>query len=307
MRIKKNILLLHINFSKLKEVFMKRILFFICCLTISTMMFAQSEISELFPTLAGLERTSFHYYPDDCKGNFSTLTAPTKVDTVINDKNYLLFDDFLLCEEDNKVFIYSFVYNKDFVLYDYTLEVGDSLQYLSIDECYISKSHYTPVADYLGYASIDENGDCFVENKIPMTKIGVKEVSTVTLLDGKEYKKWGFNNGFEYIEGIGCVSSGNYFDLIIPLAVPTCRFENNLVCISKNGQLLYSEEKEKQKRFWVACKCLSAGAENPETNIEVITAPTQTIQKIIHNGQLYIIRDGKTYNVMGVEVENVDF
>ena len=286
---------------------MKRILFLICCLTISTMMFAQSEISELFPTLAGLERTSFHYYPDDCNGNFSTLTAPTKVDTVINDKNYLLFDDFLLREEDNKVFIYSFVYNKDFVLYDYTLEVGDSLQCLSIDECYNYKNPYTPVADYLGYASIDENGDCFVENKIPMKKIGVKEVSTVTLLDGKEYKKWVFNNGFEYIEDIGCVSSGNYFDLIIPLAVPTCRFENNLVCISKNGQLLYSEEKEKQKRFGVACKCLSAGAENPETNIETITTPTPTTQKIIHNGQLYIIRDGKTYNVMGVEVENIDF
>ena len=112
---------------------------------------------------------------------------------------------------------------------------------------------------------------------------------------------------FEYIEGIGCVSSGNYFNLITPLAVPTCRFENNLVCISKNGQLLYSEEKEKQKRFGVACKCLSASAENPETDIEVITAPTQTIQKIIRDGQLYIIKDGKMYNVMGVEVDNVDF
>ena len=68
-------------------------------------MFSQNEISELFPTLAGLERTSFLYYPDDCNGNFSTLTAPSKVDTIINDKYYLLFDDFLLREEDNKVFI----------------------------------------------------------------------------------------------------------------------------------------------------------------------------------------------------------
>ena len=71
----------------------------------SLQLFSQTDIEKLFPTLAGLERTSFHYYPDDCNGNFSTLTAPTKVDTVINDKNYLLFNDFLLREEDNKVFI----------------------------------------------------------------------------------------------------------------------------------------------------------------------------------------------------------
>ena len=43
------------------------------------------------------------------------------------------------------------------------------------------------------------------------------------------------------------------------------------------------------------------------TDIETITAPSPTIQKIIHYGQLYIIRDGKTYNLMGVEVENMDF
>ena len=273
----------------------------------SLQLFSQTDIEKLFPTLAGLERTSFHYYPDDCNGNFSTLTTPTKVDTVINDKYYLLFDEFLVREEDNKVLIYSDVYNKDFILYDYTLEVGDSLQCLSIDECYSRRNPYTPIADYLGYASTDKNGDCFVENKIPMNKIGVKEVSTVTLLDGKEYKKWVFNNDFEYIEGIGCISSGYYFDLITPLAVPTCRFENNLVCVSKNGQLLYSVEKEKQQRYGAACKCLSAGAEDPETNIETITTPTPTTQKIIHNGQLYIIRDGKTYNIMGVEVENMNF
>ena len=287
---------------------MKRMLFVICCLSMSTLIFSQNEISELFPTLSGIERTSFLYYPDDCDGNFSELTAPTKVDTVINDKYYLLFDGFFVREEDNKVLIYSDVYNKDFILYDYTLEVGDSLQCLSIDECYSWKNPYTPIADYLGYASRDESGDCFVENKIPMKKIGVKEVATVTLLDGKEYNKWIFNNGLEYIEGIGCVSSGYYFDLVTPLFVPTCRVENNLVCISKNGQLLYSEEKEKQKRFGAACKCLSASTENPETDIEIITTPTTpAIQKIIHNGQVYILRNGKVYNMVGIEMKNLDF
>ena len=38
---------------------------------------------------------------------------------------------------------------------------------------------------------------------------------------------------------------------------------------------------------------------NPETAIEHITTPSQQAQKLIRNGQLLIIRDGKTYSVMG--------
>ena len=41
------------------------------------------------------------------------------------------------------------------------------------------------------------------------------------------------------------------------------------------------------------------------TNIENITTPNASLQKVIHNGQLLIIKDGKTYNLMGVEVQSV--
>ncbi len=274
---------------------MKRILFLIYYISISTLIFSQSEISELFPTLAGLERTYYIYSPYDCTSDRSdNSTTPTKIDTIINDKSYLLFNDFLLREEKNKVLVYSSVYNKDFVLYDYTLEVGDSLQQLSIDEC-----HYG-VADYIGYSFEDENGDCYIETKIPLGKIGVKEVSTITLLDGKEYKKWTFSNGFEYVDGMGCISSGDYYDLIVPLAIPTCIIENYLVCASKNGELLYQMSESEMERLGSECKCLNEGI---PTDIETITAPSPVIQKIIHEGQFYIIRDGKTYNLMGVEVE----
>jgi hypothetical protein len=44
-----------------------------------------------------------------------------------------------------------------------------------------------------------------------------------------------------------------------------------------------------------------------KTDIETITAPTSTTgQKILRDGQVFIIRDGKTYNMMGVEVKNVE-
>ena len=44
---------------------------------------------------------------------------------------------------------------------------------------------------------------------------------------------------------------------------------------------------------------------NTPTDIENIEAqyPTSDIKKIMHNGQLLILRDGKTYNVMGAEIQ----
>ena len=69
---------------------MKRILFLIYYISISTLIFSQSEISELFPTLAGLERTYYIYSPYDCTSDRSdNSTTPTKIDTIINDKSYL--------------------------------------------------------------------------------------------------------------------------------------------------------------------------------------------------------------------------
>ena len=43
-----------------------------------------------------------------------------------------------------------------------------------------------------------------------------------------------------------------------------------------------------------------------KTDVKTITAPTTAIQKIIRDGQVFIIRDGKTYNIMGIEVKNIE-
>ena len=54
----------------------------------------------------------------------------------------------------------------------------------------------------------------------------------------------------------------------------------------------------------IRAKCLNEGIPN---NIEIITTPTPTTQKIIRDGQLYIIKDEKTYNVMGIEIKDINF
>lgn len=36
--------------------------------------------------------------------------------------------------------------------------------------------------------------------------------------------------------------------------------------------------------------------------VEHVFVSTPSVQKIMYNGQLLILRDGKTYNIMGVEI-----
>ncbi len=95
-----------------------------------------------------------------------------------------------------------------------------------------------------------------------------------------------------------------YFNLIQPEAIPVCYQGEHLVCASKNGQLLYQMSESEMKNIGAECKCLHKGIPN---NIEIITTPTTTTQKIIRDGQLYIIKDGKTYNVMGIEIKDINF
>ena len=292
----------------------------------SLQVFSQTDIEKLFPTLAGLQRTTFLNWIVDCQDSYSTLTMPTET-VELNSKQYLVFETstpkatVLLREEDNKVLIYSSAYEKDLVFYDWTLEEGDYLSYLMADvdtlfpRITVGEYKISVIVDW-HYVKVEENGE-LITKKEPLGKKKVTKVSTITLLDGNEYKMWEFNSFDFYIETLGWISSkdyrsGDYFRLIeepyaFGTAISTCYLGEFLVCISRNGQMLYSIDQEEKQRFGAACKCLSAGAEDPETNIETITTPTPTIQKIIHNGQLYIIRDGKTYNVMGVEIENMIF
>lgn len=283
---------------------MKRIFFFICCLSISLQMFAQNNFSkELFPVLAGLQRTECtgHYREiDDDEGyriykDFtSSLSAPQKEFT-INGQKYLKWGVFSLREEDGKILVYSEILNKDLVLYDFTLEVGDTLTTLLLDFC----SETNSVVDYPLY--LDPN-----EPETPTFNIDtliVTKVSKITLLDGKEYKEWRFNNGWSYVEKVGYLY-GDFFSIIKVGYVIGNYIGTYLICISQDGKQLYKASDDYIERYDLECECLN---NDIPTNIETITAPSPAIQKVIHEGQLYIIRDGKVYNVMGVEERNVSF
>lgn len=188
-----------------------------------------------FPTLAGLQRTVCNEYCGDTEDdNSANFTYKQTFDSIFfeNDKPYIFCNGYLLREEDNKIFLYSQSLNKDIVLYDFTLEVGDSLP------AYIK----------------DFDGTMYSDDTLVVT-----DISSVTLLDGKEYKKWTFNNGMEYVEGIGSFGnrqwSGDFFQLIANRDVPTSLLGEHLVCASKNGKLLYQMDAEEMERLGAECLC----------------------------------------------------
>ena len=243
---------------------MKRALLFLLCAVMSVQIFSTVDISaELFPTLAGLQRTHtiemYDHAPNDGKrsGGYPLPFASVK-DTVINGKTYLQFGDhvngsnyslFFLREENNKVLIYSSILQEDLVLYDYTLKLGDSLPAITSDHDYFSDDHFT---------KLDKAENIFT--------YVVTDVSTITLLDGIERKKWILKNKYlpiiEYVEGIGCYGentshSGDFFGLIYDHPYTTEYVGDHLVCVSKNGQVLYSMSQEEMNSFTLTCECLS--------------------------------------------------
>ena len=191
------------------------------------------ENKEYILTLPGLQRTVCNEYCGDTEDdNSANFTYKQTFDSIFfeNDKPYILCNGYLLREEDNKIFLYSQSLNKDIVLYDFTLEVGDSLP--------------TYIKDFDGTMYSDDT-------------LVVTDISSVTLLDGKEYKKWTFDNGMEYVEGIGMYGghrNGNFFGLIQEIVVP-CHTGTHLVCVSKNNKLLYQMDEAEMERLGAECLC----------------------------------------------------
>lgn len=122
--------------------------------------------------------------------------------------------------------VYSEKQNKDLVLYDFTLLVGDTLKTLILD--LYSKPY--GVVDYPLYLDLHEP-------EIPTFNIDtliVTEVSKITFLDGNEYKKWKFNNGWSYVEMVGNLY-GDFFGFIDTGYGIGNNIGTYLICVSQDG------------------------------------------------------------------------
>jgi hypothetical protein len=138
-----------------------------------------------------------------------------------------------------------------------------------------------------------------------LSPLVVTEVSTITLLDGKEYKKWTFDNGIEYVEGIGsfgtCYAHNDFYQLIVNAPLTSDVYSQQIVCVSKNGQLLYKMDDAEMERLNTECMC-DVEKNWSDTWCDHGYMPAGA-HKIIKDGQVLILRNGKTYTMQGQEVK----
>ena len=223
---------------------------------------AEQTPEDLFPTLWGLQRTSCTKTIGEDEygtvwGSRSYLMQETQT-TTIDGKQYIVFGDeydrFALREENNKILVYSSILKKDLVLYDFTLEVGDSLPALYYElRAHNAMQQWLYIGDIVDYNK-DDDGTI-----LPAETFVVTDISTITLLDGKEYKKWTFDNGMEYVEGIGsfgtCYAHNDFYQLIVNAPLTSDVYSQHLVCASKNGQLLYKMDDAEMEQLETECLC----------------------------------------------------
>ena len=275
---------------------MKRISFMTLCGIFALQAVASNNFvadKDVFPMLAGLCRTSVDEFcgSEESTASNNVFTTMALRDTVIDGRRYLDFGrQRFLREENNRILLYSGkTGEKNITLYDFNLNVGDCLPCI-----------YT----YF------EGGQQIFTNRIisdldPTAKadtLVVTGIETMTLLDGNTRKMWTFNNGMSYAEGLGTVGNsrfaGNFFALIVEV-IPGCLLGEHVVCICRDGVLLYQMAAAEQERLGAHCMCKT----DDETDIEEthISEPS-SCTKVLYNGQICIRRAGKIYNMMGAEM-----
>jgi hypothetical protein len=161
----------------------------------------------------------------------------------------------------------------EYLAYDFSAQVGDTLEVFSGLDTY---STYPCVVDSV---AID-----------PRTKL-----RTITLHQICRIDEGGIVEEFDdmqmtWIEGVG--SPVGFLFSHLP-----CGYVGGpsyqLLCAYKGDELKYTGPLYEE----YGCEY------NTATNVEDVTTPTSPFSKTLHNGHLLILRDGKTYNIMGMEVK----
>ena len=234
---------------------MKRTLLILFCALMSAQVFSETLFGYLFPTLAYLERTSCYYHEGEEQNR--TLNRLKFEDNMfeIDGNEYIKYNGFCLREDkEGRILVYSHPAKKDLVLYDFTLEVGDTLTTLNIEPAAFPPSD--PTAEYITYV-VDYPIE-YYDEIIPIDTLIVTDVSMVMMCDSNQYKKWTFSNGMEYMENIGHLGA-DFFPIIRnPWEdVPTCCVEEHLVCASSYDRLIYLMDDEERNRLNIDCPCTS--------------------------------------------------
>ena len=221
------------------------------------------------------------YFPDEPFYKAGTNIYLLEEDTLINNKIYSSLVRYnsrdisetksyigaLRFTEDKKVFFY--YDNTDYLLYDFDVQIGDTLDIFSGIRNYM---------DTKTYRHVITNIDTLTNEKL--------KISSVAIVDGFHEKTW--------IEGIGSTDG-------IVHNRATGRdggIKTRLLCAYHNDECLYTIDIPE----YIPLGCIYNEGDII-TTIEEVETPKPLVQKIIRNGEIFIIRDGKTYNIMGIEIK----
>ena len=242
--------------------------------------------------LEELQRERISLRPVQAMPTQSTLTAETFVyelytDTlVINNKPYQQLvrystkDDasatenigWLHFSDDNKVlFLYD---DKEFLLYDFDAAIGDTLNIFAGINNY---PHQTSIPHVLTQKDTLSDGRAILTLKAILF-----EEQNEQFVEKSHKKVW--------MAGLGSL------DGIVHNNITTAEdYQITMLCAWLEDECIYTTDHPLYKSL--GCVYNSSST----TTIENIQPTTPSYQKILRDGQLIIIHEGKTYNVMGVE------
>lgn len=177
--------------------------------------------------------------------------------------------------DDKKVFIH--YDNTEYLLYDFGAQVGDTL------EIFGGIDHYK---DFKILPHVITGIDTLADGRLQIYSNAIIQESE------------GYETPFEriypkiWIEGVGSKNG-------IVQNSATNRIGSGtsvLLCAYYDDDCIYTTDNP----YYTSLGCVY---NDPIfTSMEEVKSSTQSIQKIMYNGLLFILRDGKMYNIMGVEV-----
>ena len=192
----------------------------------------------------------------------------------INEKWYV---GALRFTNDKKVYIY--YDNTEYLLYDFNVQIGDTLEIFGGITYYKERRMLKHVITEI---------DTLDDNRLKITS----DAFLRTDYDNWQIYEWPYT-----IVWIECVGSLNGIVHSDPTSM-TGNLSNVLLCAYQNEEHIFTT-------IYPSYEVLGCIYNEGDviTTTEKVETPKPLVQKIIRNGEIFIIRDGKTYNIMGIEIE----
>ena len=194
-------------------------------------------------------------------------------DTLINGKTYRNVTQenihFVLPIRQEEKKIYAHLNDSDYLLCDFGLKVGDVIP---------AYDGYDPNIGLISYPDLESNR--------------VALIDSVTLLDGRIAKRFFYDYRPMDIEYVTCP----IWRVLDPMygSICMCSDQGELLCCSYNGEQVYEFNEGDCNKL-----------ENMESKDAIDNTSSENLPatKALRDGQLYIIRDGRTYNAQGMRAE----